>query len=460
MKTCHSSAKRKKRANDSNENHPAIQPLVKHQRPRPHRVERGGFLWLSTPQPIPPDQPAILPNSLIASSSTPTATIAATDPVIPALVSPKLPPVDYPPGSVGEACEVNEFPSFDWYSNLDFDIRRSLENHLYDLMQEKLKKETCMTALERHMYSINLYLWEAPNTRNWKTPNEKNLAFSFVVIDNPMTFERIFTDPVGDFARVQEALARPECQLGKDAKSNYQLNKTCHADAIHNYALVLRYCYKEHYIFPTFTTHLVIDAKSTPKPTPEEDRHKWIQELEDDWLKEKCWSLDRTLNLNSELHTELSRQIQAIMPAPTPPSRIYKSVNAGLIELAARLGDDAAGLRFNTEEGYKYGPLAGWFTNLFEPAKLFSKDPPSVDRLRRLVPLFGKNIGDDGGKLIQFDHEALAQHLCAPPYDKDPDDPPSCREIINELRQESLGPPMLEAIATFEDVAMRLDVYE
>lgn len=100
----------------------------------------GIFLWLSTPQPIPPDQPAILPNSLIASSSTPTATIAVTDPVIPALVSPKLPPVDYPPGSVGEACEVNEFPSFDWYSNLDFDIRRSLESHVYDLMKEKLKK--------------------------------------------------------------------------------------------------------------------------------------------------------------------------------------------------------------------------------------------------------------------------------------------------------------------------------
>ena len=426
----------------------------------------GVFLWLSTPQPIPPDQPAILPNSLIASSSTPTATIAATDPVIPALVSPKLPPVDYPPGSVGEACEVNEFPSFDWYSNLDSDIRRSLENHPYDLMNEKLKKEKCLTALERHIYSINPYVWKASN--------EKNLAFSFVVIDNPMTFERIFTDPVGDFARVQEALARPECQLGKDAKSNYQLNKKCHADAIHNYALVLRHCYKEHHIFPTFTTEhptsMVIDAKPTPKPTPEEDRYRWIQRLERDWVRIKCYSLDRTLNLNSELHTELSRQIQAIMPAPTPPSRIYKSVNAGLIELAARLGDAAAGLTkpfFYSEEGYQYGPLAGWFASFYEPTQLGSKHQPSVERLQQLVLLFERRFLANNGEVIKFDHEALVRHLCTPPYDppfgSDQDhvsDPPSCRDIITELRQKPISSSILEAIDTFEDVAMRLDVYE
>lgn len=438
------------------------------------------FLWLSAPQPIPPDQPAILPNSHIAGSSTSTAAIVATDPVISALVSPKMPPVDYPPGSVGEACEVNEFLSFDWYSNLDVDIRRSLESQLYDLMKEKLKKETCITALERHMYSINPYLWEAPNTRNGKTQNEENRAFSFVVIDNPLTFERIFGDPVGDFARVQEALAHPDCQFGKDAKSNYQLNETCHADAILNYALVLRYCYDEHYIFedkPTITTlndtGMFIKAKqSATKPTPEEDRHKWIQELEDDWLRDKCWSLDRTLDLNSELHTELSRQILAIMPARVHWN--FKSVNAGLIELAARLGDEAAGLTKpggygalgSTEEGYKYGRFASWFTNVFDPYELFTKLSPSVERMRQLVPLFGKNLGAPGGKFIQFDHEALVQHLCTPPYyDTLNDnliapDPPSCREIINELRQESLGPPMLEAIATFEDVAMLLDVYE
>ncbi|MDE0645810.1 MAG: hypothetical protein OXH84_06190 [Gammaproteobacteria bacterium] len=436
----------------------------------------GIFLWLSPPQPIPPDQPAILPNSLIASSSTPTATIAATDPVIPALVSPKLPPVDYPPGSVGEACEVNEFPSFDWYSNLDFDIRRSLENHPYDLMQEKLKKETCMTALERHMYSINPYLWETPNETKWKK-KEKNLAFSFVVIDNPMTFERIFTDPLGDFARVQEALAHPECQLGKGgAKSNYQLNETCHADAIHNYALVLRYCYDEHYIFedsPTVTTlsstGMFIKTKQpATKPTPEEDRHKWIQELEDDWLKEKCWSLDRTLDLNSELHTELSRQIQAIMPART--LWIEKSVNAGLIELAARLGDAAAGLTkpfFYSEEGYQYGPLAGWFASFYEPTQLGSKHQPSVERLQQLVLLFERRFLANNGEVIKFDHEALVRHLCTPPYDppfgSDQDhvsDPPSCRDIITELRQKPISSSILGAIDTFEDVAMRLDVYE
>ncbi|MDE0644700.1 MAG: hypothetical protein OXH84_00470 [Gammaproteobacteria bacterium] len=103
----------------------------------------------------------------------------------------------------------------------------------------------------------------------------------------------------------------------------------------------------------------------------------------------------------------------------------------------------------------------------FEPNDLFVKFAPSVDRLRQLVLLFAENIGAGGSKLLKFDHEALVQHLCTPPYyDTLSDsliapDPPSCREVVNELRlQVNNNPVMLEVIATFEDVAMRLDVYE
>ncbi|MCY3627029.1 MAG: hypothetical protein OXG88_05255, partial [Gammaproteobacteria bacterium] len=156
-----------------------------------------------------------------------------------------------------------------------------------------------------------------------------------------------------------------------------------------------------------------------------------------------------------------------------------QTLNGTLIDLAARLGDEAAALTYPIkkhsyhraqpydEEGYKYGPLAEWFTkDLSDPTNLFSKLAPSVDRLRELVTLFRNKIKVKE-KVINVDRQALARHLCTPPFYTPPSDeeaptadPPSCREIINELRQESLPPSMLAAITTFEKIAIRLDVYE
>ncbi|MDE0094731.1 MAG: hypothetical protein OXO49_09560 [Gammaproteobacteria bacterium] len=414
----------------------------------------GVFLWLSPPRSIPPDPPAIPTTTNLIASPTPTAPTVVDSPPV-TLTSPTLPPIDYPPGSVGHACGVNEFPPHHWYSDLDSDTSYSLENDPFDSNGDwKVLEGECQVALDNQLNATNPYLW---------FDNTKNRQFAFIVTDKPLTFARLFADPVGDLARVQDALARPECQLGENAESHWQLHDTCHADALLNYALITRFCYNEGVRNRTRQYYW-------NNETPEQDRSMWIQDLESAWVRRKCKTLDPTLNLQSEVHTELRAQLRTLYPAA--PKRDLDGI---LIELAARLGDDAAALtktvfrpydKIYSDEGYKYGPLAGWFTNLFEPARLFTKLSPSVERLRQLVPLFGKNIGDDGGKFIQFDHEALVQHLCTPPYYNTlsdsliAPDPPSCREIINELRQEALHLPMLEAIATFEDVAMRLEVYE
>ena len=410
----------------------------------------GVFFWLITPQSIPPELPDISPTNPVPTLA---VTVSPSPPT--ELISPPLPPVEYVPGSIGHDCGVNEFPPFHWYLDLDSETRLNLEDSPYDSNGDwQVLEGECKAALERHLYETNPYLWFDAT---------KNRQFAFINIDNPLTFERLFTDPTGDLLRVQVALARPECQLGENAESEWQLHETCHADALLNFALITRYCYNEGVRNRERKYYW-----EENNPTPKQDRSMWIQSLESGWLEEKCASLDPILDLQSEVHTALRAQLRALYP--TSPMRDLDGI---LIELAARLGDDAAALTrtvirpydiIYSDEGYKYGPLAGWFTNLFEPAKLFTKHPPSVDRLRRLVLLFGKNLGAAGGKFIQFDYEALAQHLCAPPYytsvyDKDPD-PPSCREVINELRQEELHTPMLEAIATFEDVAMRLEVFE
>ncbi|MCY3626923.1 MAG: hypothetical protein OXG88_04710 [Gammaproteobacteria bacterium] len=437
-----------------------------------------GFLWFQRSTSEESTVVPTTPNLITTTSSAaeiPSSTSAE-------LVVPRLNPVLYPPGSVGEACEVNDFPPFRWYRNLNWDTAHRLKkNH-----RTAMENERCRTTLERHVGTINPYLWGKENETSGT-----HSAFAFVVIDNPLTFERIFADPTGDLARVQEALARPECQLGPDAESNWQLNKTCHADAILNYALLTRFCYEEEYynLIVASDTNGVsngnrISVNNTngvsnrtrqyyqeeDNLTPEQDRSMWIQQLEGDWVREKCKTLDPNLALRSPVHTELRKQIHSFQPD--------KSLNATLIDLAARLGDPTAELTYPFsvgrmiptrygEEGYKYGPFAGWFTNMFEPNELFIKHPPSVERLRQLVPLFAKNIGGDDGRLIKFDHEALVQYLCAPPYYTSPwvnkntaPEPPSCRTVINELRQELLHPSVLDEIATFEYVAIRLNVYE
>ena len=144
---------------------------------------------------------------------------------------PPLPPVSYPLGSIGEACDVNEYPPMVGLFDLDNETIFSLENSPFDSTGgdfKSFKKEKCRTALEKHINPINPYLWGREDDTHGV-----HSVLALITIDNPLTFERIFTDPAGDFARVQEALARPECRLGDGIKSNWQLNETCHADAMH-----------------------------------------------------------------------------------------------------------------------------------------------------------------------------------------------------------------------------------
>ncbi|MYF54052.1 MAG: hypothetical protein F4166_09640 [Gammaproteobacteria bacterium] len=396
---------------------------------------------------------------------------------------PELPPVSYPPGSVGEACGVISLPPsvgfHSWYLSQDPYMKQKIDN----ITEAPLQKKECLIALERHINPINPYLWGSRDTtEGFSTP-----AFLFIVIDNPLTFERIFTDPAGDFARVQEAFTRPECQLGHDAESNWELNAPCHADAILNYALLTRFCYQEYEAKWMSNTHetngvsnryLQIYHKKD-NPTPEQDRSMWIQDLEKDWVRQKCDTLDPNLDLQLPKHNELRKKIRALYVEEQPFPELDKTLNVVLIELAARLGDEAAGLtqpftpsrRSHTfgEEGYKYGPFADWAgwgtktgTDMLMKTTLFHKYPPSVNRLRKLIRVFSEKTNGHADHPIRFNHNAFVQHLCDPPFFNynSKDEPPSCRTIVNKLRQEAHSPSMLEAIDTFEDVAIRLDVYE
>ena len=75
---------------------------------------------------------------------------------------------------------------------------------------------------------------------------------------------------------------------------------------------------------------------------------------------------------------------------------------------------------------------------------------------------------------MKFDWEWLVQHICTPPYDEQPrplgqtsknreefDQPQSCREVIEELKDQDLVSGMaLEVVNQFELIAQDLDLHD
>ena len=446
-------------------------------------------------------------SSFTASSIAPSPSVSelrVTDSLVPTEVfqvaekiEPTLPPLDFPPGSVEKACGLNDFPPYHYReedgsrpANTPFNTEQNLiylksqgdKLTAYTLFNPErdwlpLESDECRSALEKHINDINPYLWGA---------TYENRPFAFVMLDKPLTFERIFSDPMGDLARIQDALSCPECLL-EDAETNWELKESCNAEAFLNYALINRFCYEPYWPDdPQQQLEIPRDGVSRrsrtnywerDNPTPEQDRFMWKQTLEDDWIRRKCVALGSSLAFTPEQYPVLHELVTSFGDSP----KRKKNVRELLIEQAARLGDDAAGLTQSfykelshsySEEGYKYGRFAELLTST-EWQNFYWKNEPSVDRFLRtfhLLSRLGSRGGDDRRDVIQFDWEFVARHLCAPPYFKhsrgrvvqvENVEHPSCIEIVHEIRQKGITfPPLLDKLDKFEQVALELEVYE
>ena len=402
-------------------------------------------------------------SSVVVSDVVPTAEIVET-----VKEFPELPQLAFVTGSVEEACGLNEFPP---YWNEDTDTQFSLSSVIED-------NEACKTALEIHVGSINPYLWG----ESIGSMSNDLLAFAFVKLENPLTFGRIFADPVGDLERVKEALSRPECLL-QTGESNRELRESCHADALMNYALLNRFCYDG----GSYTSNGVFNREITlywekDNPTPEQDRAMWKQRMEARWVRDKCEALDPVLELTKQ-QPELFEQIKSFGdPEEDREWRLFELSQRHLIELAARLGDDAAGLTIggynHGEEGYKYGR----FADLLDPSSWeyitlkHQLDASRFEHALNLLTYFGARRPDPRDE-IEFDWEAIVQHICTRVYVVPPEfrervrkeegvraaeaKTTSCQEFIHTLRQRDIKfRPLLQTLDKFEQVALELDVYE
>ena len=403
--------------------------------------------------------------SVVVTSSSPT--IESAEAVVD--TPPQLPRLDFAPGSVEEACGFNELPTYS-FSDVYDSITEKNRDHA-----KVLESDECRTALEAQM--------SANNPQHFLV---SGLPYSFslaelVILEDPLTFERIFADPTGDLLRVQDALSRPECLLTGD-ETNWELQENCHADALLNYAFVNLFCFGEgieNRIRP------VDKGKDYSNPyrehlTPEEDRMLWKQDLEDSWVVAKCGALDPTLDFTTEHHPELHALVMSWRNVPE--NSFSKGAVTLLVELAARLGDEAAGLSqtdFSLDtigdnfrgEGYMFGRIYNLVGN-GDWSWVF-KEEPSADRFLEAFHVLARldSPKSDHRDEIDFDWELVTRHLCEPPYFEDTSfsgpklvedvEHSSCKEIVHEIRQKGITfPPLVKVLDKFEQIAIELDVYE
>ena len=387
---------------------------------------------------------------------------------------PKLPYIEFPPGSVEEACELNDFMPYHYDG----------PGNPFDWVFSALESSECRSALENYINSINPYLWG----RTYKNDDFLH-PMQFVVLEEPLTFGKIFADPDGDFVKVQDALSRPECVL-QGEESNWELKETCHADALLNYALMKRFCFNDGVRYRKRTLYWEED-----NPTPEQDRFMWKEVLENQWVRAKCEEFSPKLNLTAEQFPELTKLLLALSDLEEPTDSV-----TSLIDLAARLGSEAAGLTtgevnpfhnlWYTESGYVHGRFSWLLTSDAWDEFIAPNEPPSVDRFLRTFKMLALASArrPDPRDEIKFDWELVARHLCEPPYHQKEwydeqielfksspewaadllvafrekyDNPKSCQEIVHELRQSELNiAPVHRALDKFEQVALELGVYE
>lgn len=400
-------------------------------------------------------------DSIVLESSEPSTVFSASLPTPMSAVSadaesPQLPRLDFPSGSVEEACGFNDLPTY-W---VDAKLQR---NHT---QAKVIESEDCRIAFEKYMSAVN------PFNFILSDPYVAELS-EFVVLKNPFTFERIFTNPAGDLARMQDALARPECVLAPN-EINWELEETCYADAFLNYALVNLFCFDE---LVEHRDRLMYRSK----PTTTQDRLMWKQDLEDVWVEEQCEELDTTLKFTPDHYPKLHSLVMSWLE----PDSGKDSLDL-LVELSARLGNNAAGMTsmvipaafFAPKHALAHGYQFGRFAPLLESEdwrEFVFKKEPNTDRFLqtfRMLAMFSSSRPDPRDE-FEFDWEFVVRHLCEPPFfnpkdygmPEDYDTPGivglSCQEVVHEIRQQDIRfPPLLDVLDKFEQVALELNVYD
>lgn len=361
-------------------------------------------------------------------------------------------------GEVWEICGVAEYPT-------------NTKEALQFIAELKLTKE-CKLALEDRVRSMN------PFTQyKWLNNGTSSDEFYLIVLDNPMTFERVFSDPERDLAKVVDALINPACQLNDAWAVDWNLKDSCNAEAFTNYAVFYRICYQDFKTMDSFRHPSTFDL--VPEGS-ELINLMWVDYLEHHWIKEQCDKYDSLMKLDTENYpiqfdllqtlrdqqlSDEERQIEENLRALFNSDRNTEDIvektrlYGALLSLGARFGDEAATLThlgWRPEIRYHQRWRSEWQTIRYSRV-------PTEERVQQALDLVKTFEESD----VKFEWEWLVNHICSPGLliQKSEDEPTtarSCRKVIESLYTKFAfaKDSRLEILEEFERVALDLDVYD
>ena len=327
-------------------------------------------------------------------------------------------------GDMWEICGIGEFPS---------EIENA-KKFVFD--REFAVSDECKTALETHVSSIN------PFKEHHLSSFGTGYEFSLFVLENPMTYARIFSDPAGDLERVINALSRSECRLEQERK-NWNLKESCNADAFTNYAVFYRVCHgvrgtsQARYYFYNQQEALTKHTSDTNVTV-----EIWKGFLERVWIDNMCSTFDSELELSTTNLPQVFEQLVSYNIVNHPNARESRErlrsnspqeaaardaddLYVSLLTLGARLGDEAAAL---TWEGKNFGVFLNTFKNA-NWKSLRELENPSKDKISDVLSL-AVALKKDG---VNFDWNWLVKSVCGSSSPVESEQSKSCRSLIDSV---------------------------
>jgi len=184
----------------------------------------------------------------------------------------------------------------------------------------------------------------------------------FVELNEPLTFARIFADPVGDKERVLDTLSKSECRAVAGGEPRWDLKNACDADALTNFVYFSNLCREEAMPILALEWSSTILNRDTSSFRIESGS-EWKSWLARDWVVEQCSKFDvdqivldekRDIQVYSDLASLralilASEDDEALkkLNASSQNSEQWQTAAETLMALAARLGNTWATIHYS-----------------------------------------------------------------------------------------------------------------
>ena len=388
--------------------------------------------------------------------------------------------VDADWGDVWDRCAIDQYI----HPTEDLEAARSF-------VQDLILTSECLEALDPHVRYSN------PFTR-YGSASRGFYEFSLIHLENPMVYERVFSDPTGDLEKVLDALWSPEClwehssdddSAGKfsdllpspfdignvsnstrsafikeTTRAKWELKDTCHAESFANYAAFFDACYRESafgYFLKLqshFAGHLL---------TRKQTSSIWKNYLGQRWVETQCQQFEPSVELSLVQYPYKYPQVLQIglLRSNFRSSNQFNPYDLrdedtlynALLSFGAQFGDEAASFSYDAIF-YRINQPWRFFVDGLRESKTLN-----MERLQTAIDLVSALDRAE----LDYDLEWLVDHTCNVdrPLNEDSEaqkEQLSCKSLINELHinLDTLAHTKLQTLTKIERVAIELDVYE